>query len=112
MLDGQQQLAAIRDFVEGYFSVDGNTEPLEQSIQSLHGKFYKDLPEEWRRRFNQFTIRIFRIVDYQVSEPAELFFRLNQPASLTGAEQRNAFFGPVREQIKELVGFLEKGGDE
>jgi hypothetical protein len=35
---------------------------------------------------------------------------LNQPTSLTGAEQRNAFFGPVRAQIKEFVEALEKMG--
>jgi len=107
VLDGQQRLAAIRDFVEGRFPVDGSTEPVEPQIEALDGKYFQQLPEEWRRRFNQFTIRIFRIVDYQPSEPAELFFRLNQPANLTGAEQRNAFFGPVREQIKRLSGSLD-----
>lgn len=107
VLDGQQRLASIRDFVDGMFSVDGQTPPLEPAIQSLDSMRYRDLPQEWKRRFNQFTIRVFRIVDYETSEPAELFFRLNQPASLTGAEQRNAFFGPVREQTKDLVKLLE-----
>jgi hypothetical protein len=110
VLDGQQRLASIRDFVKGEFPVDGNSEPIDPAILSLDGKLYQELPEEWRRRFNQFTIRVFRIVDYQPSEPAELFFRLNQPTSLTGAEQRNAFFGPVRQQIKELVDFLSAQG--
>ena len=103
VLDGQQRLASIRDFVDNQFAVDGRTEPLDPTIQALDGMIYRELPEKWRRQFNQFTIRVFRIVDYQSSEPAELFFRLNQPASLTGAEQRNAFYGPVREQIKRLV---------
>jgi hypothetical protein len=103
VLDGQQRLAAIRDFVENQIRIDGTIEPLDPAIGLLNGMLYRDLPESWRRQFNQFTIRVFRIVDYRSSEPAELFFRLNQPASLTGAEQRNAFYGPVREQIKELV---------
>ncbi len=110
VLDGQQRLASIRDFVDGAFTVDGNTEPIDSAIRSLDGRLYDDLPEEWKRRFNQFTIRVFRIVDYEAIEPAELFFRLNQPASLTGAEQRNAFFGPVREQTKDLVKLFERGG--
>jgi hypothetical protein len=46
---------------------------------------------------------LYKIVQYTPAEPGELFFRLNQPTSLTGAEQRNAFFGPVREQVKALV---------
>jgi len=103
VLDGQQRLASIRDFVDNQFPVDGQIEPQDPAIQSLDGMLFRELPEKWRRQFNQFTIRVFRIVDYKSSEPAELFFRLNQPASLTGAEQRNAFYGPVREQIKKLV---------
>jgi hypothetical protein len=108
VLDGQQRLAAIRDFVNGYFPVNGNIEPYDASIHALDGLNYRQLPEKWRRRFNQFTIRLFRIVDYRSEEPAEIFFRLNQPTSLTGAEQRNAFFGPVREQIRTLVETLDK----
>lgn len=108
VLDGQQRLAAIRDFVAGEFAVDGELEPQNADISALDGKLFSELPGDTRRRFNQFTIRLFRIVDYKPSEPSELFFRLNQPASLTGAEQRNAFFGPVREQIKELVAVLER----
>lgn len=110
VLDGQQRLAAIRDFVFGQFAIDGKTEPLDSTIGALDGFYYNDLPATWKRRFNQFTIRLFRIVDYHGGEPAELFFRLNQPSSLTGAEQRNAFFGPVRQQIKDLVEFLERSG--
>jgi Protein of unknown function DUF262 len=107
VLDGQQRLAAIRDFVDNQFPVHGDIEPFDNKIQSLGGLLYRDLPDEWRRRVNRFTIRVFRIVDYNASEPAELFFRLNQPTSLTGAEQRNAFFGPVRQQIKDLVLVLD-----
>ncbi|HFT8011276.1 TPA: DUF262 domain-containing protein [Burkholderia cenocepacia] len=110
VLDGQQRLVAIRDFVDGEFALDGEIEPIDESLVPLHGKKYRDLPDSWKRRFNQFTIRLFRIVDYRPGEPGELFFRLNQPTSLTGAEQRNAFFGPVRAQIKGLVESLEDMG--
>jgi hypothetical protein len=106
VLDGQQRLAAIRDFVKGLFPLDGQIEPASSEIRQLDGLYYDQLPESWKRRFNQFTIRLFRIVDYGPGEPGELFFRLNQPTSLTSAEQRNAFFGPVRAQIKQLVGYL------
>jgi hypothetical protein len=110
VLDGQQRLAAIRDFVDGVFALDGTIEPASAELGNLDGLLYEQLPDSWRRRFNQFTIRIFRIVDYEPGEPGELFFRLNQPTSLTSAEQRNAFFGPVREQIKKLVEQLSSSG--
>ena len=110
VLDGQQRLAAIRDFARGEFAVDGSIEPADPSIQRLDGLRYRELPEDERRQFDQFTLRVYRIVDFRSSEPAELFFRLNQPTNLTGAEQRNAFFGPVREQVKELVSLLPSYG--
>ncbi|MGA4529477.1 DUF262 domain-containing protein [Ectopseudomonas chengduensis] len=113
VLDGQQRLAAIRDFSDGEFAIDGTIEPPDETMLAVHGMKYRDLPDSYRRRFNQFTIRLFRIVDYKAGEPGELFFRLNQPTSLTGAEQRNAFFGAVRSQIKEMVeSFDELGLDK
>jgi hypothetical protein len=110
VLDGQQRLVAIRDFVEGRIRVDGNAEPYDPDIAALDGYLYDDLPLPWRRRFDQFTIRVFRITDYSAEEPSELFYRLNQPTGLTAAEQRNAFFGPVRKQVKRLVAKLEENG--
>lgn len=107
VLDGQQRLAAIRDFVAGDFALDGNLDPGDSDLVDMHGLKYKDLPYIYRRRFNHFSIRLFRVVDYRAGEPGELFFRLNQPTSLTGAEQRNAFYGPIRSQIKDLVARLE-----
>jgi hypothetical protein len=107
VLDGQQRLVSIRDFVRGGFPVDGHAEPLDASIQELDGLRYDELPPEVRRAFDQFTIRVFRLVDYKPGEPGELFFRLNQMTYLTAAEQRNAFFGPVREQVRSLVEALE-----
>ncbi|PYY27075.1 DUF262 domain-containing protein [Paenibacillus illinoisensis] len=110
VLDGQQRLVAIRDFVNGEVLVDGNTEPLDNEIFELNNLDYNSLPEFWKNRFDQFTIRIFKIVDYLPSEPGELFYRLNQPTSLTAAEQRNAFFGPARQQVKDIVTMFENIG--
>jgi len=103
VLDGQQRLAAIRDFVEDKIAVNGQIPPLDKQIEALDGLTYKELPPEWKRKFDQFTIRVFRITDYHPEEPGELFFRLNQLTNLTAAEQRNAFYGPARQQVKDLV---------
>jgi hypothetical protein len=110
VLDGQQRLASIRDFVNNLVEVDGAIEPFDPEIAALDGMRYYELPDQWRRRFDQFTIRVFRIIDYRPGEPGELFYRLNQPTNLTAAEQRNAFFGPARQQVKELVQLLENLG--
>lgn len=103
VLDGQQRLAAIRDFAEDEFSVDGRIAPVSAEVFALHGLTYSKLPPQVRRAFDAFTIRVIRISDYLPEEPGELFFRLNQITSITAAEQRNAFYGPVRHQVKDLV---------
>lgn len=90
--------------------MDGNTQPEDDEIRQLDGFSYKELPDFWRRRFDQFTIRVFRITDYSAEEPGELFYRLNQPTNLTAAEQRNVFFGPARQQVKELAEFMQELG--
>jgi len=103
VLDGQQRLTAIRDFVRGHFTIDGKIDPVDASIRELNGLRYAQLPEVIARRFRKFTIRVFELVDYTPDEPHELFFRLNQPTSLTEAEKRNAFVGDARNQVRELV---------
>lgn len=102
VLDGQQRLAAIRDFCENVISIDGNIEPIDPDIRQFDGLFYRDLPIEWQRRIRQYSILIVRLTEFSPQEPAELFYRLNQPSSLTSAEQRNAFIGATRDQVKNL----------
>src|SRR5262245_12002473 len=51
VLDGQQRLVAIRDFMGGSLRVDGTIEPKSPDIVPLHGLRYQDLPDAIRRRF-------------------------------------------------------------
>ncbi len=108
VLDGQQRLASIRDFLNDEFSIDGNVAPLDQDIKNLHGKRFSDLSDVLKRSILRTPVRMYEIYDYKPEEPAEIFFRLNQPTGLTSAEKRNAFFGPVRDQVRELVENFER----
>ncbi|SER05284.1 DUF262 domain-containing protein [Actinokineospora terrae] len=110
VLDGQQRLTAIRDFVRNEFPVDGRIEPNDASIVTLHDFTYDQLPPSQMRKFNQFSIRVFALTNYTSDEPHELFFRLNQPTILTEAEKRNAFIGGPRNQVRELVSWAVERG--
>ncbi|HBP5443640.1 TPA: DUF262 domain-containing protein [Pseudomonas aeruginosa] len=103
VLDGHQRLTSIYDFCENKFKIDGNIQPEDNEIESLNGLYYKDLPEVYKRRIQNYPIRVFEITDYNQSEPFELFYRLNQSVKLTSAERRNTFYGKIREQVKNLV---------
>lgn len=77
-------------------------------MEKLDGLYWENLPEEIKSRIEDFTIRVLTIEDYEVDEPGELFYRLNQPTNLTSAEQRNAFFGDTRQQVKDLSMYMEE----
>jgi len=110
VLDGQQRLRAILEFVQGKFEVDGSIEPKESRLESLDGLFYSKLPRRYKDSFHSFKITVFTLAEYGPAEPGELFFRLNQPASLTAAEKRNAFYGNARDQVKLWVDLLGTTG--
>jgi hypothetical protein len=102
VLDGQQRLAAIRDFLGGEFAINGNLDPVESYLKELDGLSWDELPDAVAGKIEDFTIRLLTISDYKPGEPGELFYRLNQPTNLTSAEQRNAYFGEARQQVKDL----------
>lgn len=103
VLDGQQRLTAMRDFFRNDFSISGLIEPIDPEIQSLHGKFFRDLDPLARRQIQTFPIRCFTLTDFKPDEPSELFYRLNEPTMLTAGERRNALYGDSRDQLKKLV---------
>lgn len=103
VLDGQQRLTSIKDFIDNKFPVDGYVIPLDPDIAQLDKIYFSELPDVWRRKIFSYEVRFIRIKEYRPEEPAELFYRLNQPTILTAAEQRNAFYGKSRDQIKHLV---------
>ncbi|MFY1689452.1 DUF262 domain-containing protein [Plantactinospora sp. WMMB782] len=103
VLDGQQRLTAIRDFMQGLFTVDGFIEPVVPDFAELDGLRFAQLPTGVQDELESFAIRVFELHDYTPEEPHELFFRLNQPMTLTEAEKRNAFVGAARNQVKDLV---------
>lgn len=110
VLDGQQRLTSIRDFMNGLFPVDGAIEPIVPEFAQLNGLRFSQLPPEVRDEFESFAIRVFELHDYTPDEPHELFFRLNQPVALTEAEKRNAFVGAARNQVKELSDWATQRG--
>ena len=110
VLDGQQRLTAIKDFLDNQFAVDGNIEPKDEDIVALHGRKFKDLPTDVQKKIERFGITIYEITEYNQGEPSELFYRLNQTVKLTSSEARNAIFGDVRDDISSFVTYMDELG--
>ncbi|HII4500089.1 TPA: DUF262 domain-containing protein [Clostridium perfringens] len=110
VLDGQQRLVTIRDFINNETRINGQLPPIDKEVVGLDGLYFRQLNPEIQRKFFKYSITFIRLTQYSPQEPAELFYRLNQPATLTSAEQRNAFIGKTRNQVKELVKIFEESG--
>ena len=107
VLDGQQRINAIYEFMGDRFPVNGKMEPIDSDISVLDGLKYSQLPKDVQWRFGRYSLRVCELCDYRQEEPYELFFRLNQGSVLTPAEKRNTLYGPVREQVRELVSRMD-----
>lgn len=110
VLDGQQRLAAIRDFFRDEVKIDGSIEPDDEHIAGLNGLTYSTLPPATRKAVNRFVLPIITLSGYGPQEPNELFFRLNQAYNLTPPEKRNALHGRARDQVKTVVEDLTHSG--
>jgi hypothetical protein len=101
VIDGQQRLTAIYDFLTNKFAL----EDLE-TLAELNGSYFRDLPPFLLRRMDERTIKCLRIdstVDEQVK--FDIFERLNTGSvKLEPQELRNATArGPFNDMIKGLA---------
>jgi hypothetical protein len=101
VIDGQQRLTAIHDYLRNKFALEGL-----ETLSELNGTMYSQLPPFLIRRLEERTIRCLRIdstVDDQVK--FDIFERLNTGAvKLEAQELRNATArGPFNDLIKALA---------
>ena len=73
VLDGQQRLATIRDFMDDIFTIDGNIKPLDNEIIGLNKKKFSQLDDAIKRKIRKYSIRVVRITEHKPEEAAELF---------------------------------------
>lgn len=100
VIDGQQRLTAIKNFLKNKFELEGL-----DSLNELNGCLYKDLPPFLIRRLEERSIKCLRIdstLDSQVK--LDIFERLNSGSvKLEAQELRNAVFnGKFNTMAKSL----------
>ena len=117
IVDGQQRLYALRDFVKGKFSLldvsDRSKLRLPKSVRSKPapwaGKFYNDLSQELQAQFNGTELSVFVILPGALDdEIRDLFIRLQSGTALTRQQIRDAWPGSVGPFIESLAGKLNK----
>jgi len=109
IIDGKQRLEAIRGFVEGEFALSDEFEDIEESdpdtARRAAGLGYSQLASkhpDLKARFDQFELPIVLVQTDDLEWIEEMFSRLNEAVPLNAPEKRNAFGGPLPQQIRKL----------
>jgi len=107
VVDGQQRLRAIWDFMAGNFDLGNDPDPLNG--YDLRNVKYEDpmnkngLPDELRLNFDTYSLDVIVLTDTDEEEVREMFLRLQNGTSLKAQEKRNAMSGNMRDFIKKLA---------
>lgn len=101
VVDGQQRLRALWDFIDGNFKLAKDSESIEGEI--VAGCDYQNLPDELRCRFDVYALDVVVLEDTDEDEVREMFLRLQNGTSLKAQEKRNAYPGKMRDFVCELV---------
>lgn len=101
IIDGQQRITAILEFVNNKFSLE---DPYEGEFL---GKFYKDLPQDKIDHIDQYLIDCNEAYGYSEEQYREIYTRLNKyTVPLNSQELRKAEFPGAFYQLSENIAAL------
>jgi hypothetical protein len=100
VVDGQQRLRAIWEFMSGEFALPKDAEAVDG--EQVAGFKYADLSLDMRLTFDQYQLSVVVIESADEDEIRELFLRLQNGTSLKAQERRNAYPGAMRDFVKEF----------
>jgi hypothetical protein len=98
IVDGQQRLNTIADFVDGKFALGKNAIGFE-------GQTFNDLPEEQKGAFYSYTVLVDVIRNAERSDILQMFRRMNAfTLPLNAAEKRHSeFFGEFKDWVNIIL---------
>ncbi|MDO4822083.1 MAG: DUF262 domain-containing protein [Rothia sp. (in: high G+C Gram-positive bacteria)] len=105
VVDGQQRLTSILNFISGKFSLE-NMETSESDVdfqKEFEGKKFSDLDDETKKEFWKYRLPIRRLSDVSDDEIRKVFARVNRVNMvLTSQEIKNALYpGPFQDFLKD-----------
>ncbi|GHH31493.1 DUF262 domain-containing protein [Streptomyces lanatus] len=103
VVDGQQRLTSLLDFLKNKFPLDGLED--ETLSEKFEGKFFKELPDDVRQEFFQYRFPIRRLSNLADEFVRAVFARVNRVNMvLTEQELRNALLpGPFNDFLKDCT---------
>ena len=97
VVDGQQRLRAIWDFLDGEFSLSKDVPNV--GTTPIAGKSYDNLPKDFREKLDNFETVIAYIQNAKQPEISVVFSRMQMGVRLNPAELRNAIQSGYRQAV-------------
>lgn len=97
VVDGQQRLRSIWDFIDGVYGLTKDLEKIGKF--EIAGKKYKGLPQALKIRLNSFKMVIAFVKNAREPQISRLFSRMQMGVRLNPAELRNAVQTGLRHAI-------------
>lgn len=107
IVDGQQRLKSIWDFIDGLLSLPGDFTYLRDSDVNAGGLTYAELGNQYpdiKSRFDGTPLDIVTIQTDDLDLIEDMFSRLNEAVPLNAPEKRNALRGPMPRVITQVAG--------
>lgn len=116
IVDGQQRIAAIQNFVNGDFKLKKSYLLEEESKQRFGNKYFSDLLPDEKKDFWDYKLSVIEIArDVKIDDVKNMFKRLNlTDYNLNNQERRNVISGEFAALARELAEneFWSKEGKE
>ncbi|WP_115685706.1 DUF262 domain-containing protein [Corynebacterium senegalense] len=102
VVDGQQRLSALIHFLSNDYSLDSLS---DERSREFHGRYFKDLSEDVRMAFFQYTFPVRKLLNLNDETVREIFARVNRVnMTLTSQEIRNALLpGRFMDFLRDCV---------
>ena len=101
IVDGQQRLRAIWEFLRGEYSVSDEADPV--GGRKIAAKFFDDLDVRDKDHFTAYPLSVVELEEATDQDIEEMFIRLQNGVPLNSAEKRHAISGNVRDFIHNLA---------
>ncbi len=101
VVDGQQRLNAIWEFLGNEYPVSNDAAPVGN--HRIGGKLFKDLNANVQEQLQGYELNIVELEESEDQEIEDMFIRLQSGMPLNAAENRNAISGPIRDFVRNVA---------
>lgn len=101
VIDGQQRLNAIFEFLNDELRLPADSDPYEE--EQTAGKAWSELSTKFQIEFKNRTLDVVTLSGYTEEERDETFLRLQNGTPLKAPEKRRAISGNMRNVVEDLA---------